>query len=134
MLKCHKLGQEAVHLHHLLAQEEAHSRSLQEEITNLWKELHQNKRLLCGERYFQKRISRERNIRVTKDLRGVTEATDASFTTSNSGWTNVMNSCQLQLNRRSSHKRSYHRRPPDTGWGHGHISSNQMWNFSRQRR
>lgn len=61
----HKLQQEADHLCHLLAQEESHSRGLQEEIKGLQKELHQNKRQLRGECYFQrKRLSREIDVRV----------------------------------------------------------------------
>lgn len=138
MLKYHKLQQEADHLRDLLAQEEAQSRSLQDEITELRKALHQNKRRLRGERYYQRRrISREMDVRGPKDLwRG-----DRSYRSEFPNFRRWMDrrcifmSAPL-LNRRPYHRRLYHRGPPDTGWRyrHGHISSNQIWNFSRLRR
>lgn len=130
-LKCRKLQQEAGHLQDLLAQEEAHSCVLQEEITE------QNKRQLSSERYFQrKRISRKIDVRGHKDLGG---GGDGNYRCEFHNCRQWMDRRQdftpaPVLNRKPSCRRCYHRGPPDTGWRHGHISSNQMWNVSKLRR
>lgn len=135
----HKLQQEADHLCHLLAQEELHSRGWQEEIKELRKELHQNKRQLRGECYFQrKRLSREIDVRGPRDLgwcgggwqKLQTRVPPLHAVDGQRPWCHASASTE----QRSLPQKTLPQRTPGTGWRHGHISSNQMWNFSRPRR